>query len=166
MNPLFYFWDGECFKPIPRHAKEADKRFVIGEHYALDHIEERSLKSHRQYFASIRECWLNLPNHIAATFTTAEHLRKHALIRTGFFDKRSIQAANKTEALRLAAFIRPMDEYAIVTVSGSLVECFTAKSQSHRAMPKGEFQASKTAVLEWIAALIDVAPAALEKAGA
>jgi hypothetical protein len=156
MNPLFYRWEGDGFKPIPRQAKEADKRYVIGEVYALEQIEERSLKSHRQYFAAIREAWLNLPEGTAASFPTPEHLRKHALIRAGFFDKRSIQAANKTEALRLAAFIRPIDEYAIVTVSNALVEVYTAKSQSHRAMPKAEFQESKTKVLEWIATTVGV----------
>ncbi len=166
MNPLFYSWDGECFTPLSRQAKEADKRFVIGEVYALDHVEERSLKSHRQYFASIRDAWLNLPEQMGDTFPTAEHLRKHALIRSGFFDKRSIMAANKAEALRLAAFIRPLDDFAIVTVSNSLVEVYTAKSQSHRAMPKAEFQASKQAVLDWIAGLIGTDAANLSKQGA
>ncbi len=165
MNPLFFAWDGEAFRPIPRHQKEADKRYVIGETYALEHLEERSGKAHRHFFASVRQAWLSLPEHLSGAFPTPESLRKHALIRVGFFDKRSIVAANKTEAQRIAAFIRPMDEYAIVTVSGSVVECYTAKSQSHKAMPKGEFQDSKAKVLDWIANLIGTDVKTLEKEG-
>lgn len=154
MNPLFFTWTGEEFQPIRRHAKECDARFTVGEVYALDEIQERSSKSHQQYFASIREVWLNLPDEAAQQFPTPEALRKFALIRTGFHDARSIQASSRAEALRIAAFLKPMDEFAIVTVTGSTVTVFTAKSQSYRAMGKADFQKSKSAVLEYIAGLI------------
>ena len=49
-----------------------------------------------------------------------------------------------------------MDEYAIVTVTGSLVTVYTAQSQSYRAMGKDKFQASKQAVLDLIAEMIGV----------
>lgn len=165
MNPLAFRWDGNAMQVLSHHAKQADKIFVIGQVYQMEEVHERSAKSHAAYFATLREGWLSLPDHLAQQFPTPESLRKHALIRTGFFDKRSILAASKTEALRLAAFIRPMDGHAIVTVSNSLVEVFTAKSQSYRAMPKGEFQASKTAVLDWIASLIGTDQRDLERAG-
>jgi hypothetical protein len=154
VTPLFFRWEGDGFKPIPRHAKECDRRYTIGEHYALEEVQERSSKSHAQYFAAVTTAWQNLPDHIAEQFPTADKLRKHALIRCGFHDKTSILASSRAEALRLAAFIRAIDDYAIVTVNGSLVERYTAKSQSYRAMPKGEFQASKQAVLDWIASLV------------
>jgi hypothetical protein len=154
VTPLFFRWEGDGFKPIPRHAKECDRRYTIGEHYALEEVQERSSKSHAQYFASVNTAWQNLPDHIAEQFPTADKLRKHALIRCGFHDKTSIVASSRAEAVRLAAFLRGIDDYAIVTVSGSLVERYTAKSQSYRAMPKGEFQASKQAVLDWIASLV------------
>ena len=165
MIPLLFLWEGDCFKPIPRHAKECDARYVIGEHYALEEIQERSTKSHAQYFAALKEAWLNLPEKMATDFATVEHLRKFALIRCGFYDKRSVSAASRAEALRLAAFIRPMDEYAIVTVSASLVEVYTAKSQSYRTMPKQEFQDSKSKVLDYVASLIDVRPEELTSHG-
>jgi hypothetical protein len=163
MNPLFFRWEGDCFKPILRHAKECDRRYVIGEHYALDEVQERSSKSHAAYFAAVNTAWQNLPDELAEKWPTAEHLRKHALIRCGFYDKTSIQASSRAEALRLAAFIRPIDDYAIVTVNGSLVERYTAKSQSYRAMRKDEFQASKQAVLDWISSLVGTDAASLAK---
>jgi hypothetical protein len=115
---------------------------------------ERSEKSHRQYFAAIREGFLNLPHHLDQQFASPEALRKHCLIKAGFYDKRSILCSSKAEAQRVAAFLKPMDEYAIVTVEAALVTVYTAQSQSFRAMGKEKFQASKQAVLDIIAAMI------------
>ena len=165
-SPLLYRWEGDCFTVAPRHAKEADHRFVIGEIYALDEIKERSSKSHAQYFAAIQEGWLSLPEAIAADFPTTEKLRKHCLIKSGFYDRRSIQCSSRAEALRLAAFIRPMDEYAIVTVTGSLVTVYTAQSQSYKAMGKQMFEESKRAVLNYIDDLLRVSRGETEKQGA
>jgi hypothetical protein len=164
-RPLVYCWTGEAMQPLARFARDADKRFVIGQRYTLDEIQERSSRSHAHYFASVGNAWSNLPDHIAAQFPTAEHLRKHALIRTGFRDERSIACSSKAEALRLAAFIKPMDEYAIVTVSGPLVSVYTAKSQSCRAMGKQDFQRSKDAVLAFLDELLGIGRGETEKQG-
>lgn len=152
--PLYYEWTGEAFVPIARHAKQCDERFTVHEIYALEEVMERSEKSHRQYFAAIREGFLNLPHHLDQQFASPEALRKHCLIKAGFHDKRSILCASKAEAQRVAAFVKPMDEYTIVTVDAALVTVYTAQSQSFRAMGKATFQASKQAVLEIIADMI------------
>jgi hypothetical protein len=165
VNPLLFRWEGDAFKPIQRHAKECDKRYVIGEHYALEEIQERSSKSHAHYFACVGQAWANLREDVAEQFPTAEHLRKFALIKAGYFDSRTIVAKSKAEALRLAAFIRPMDEFAIVTADNMVVTVYTAKSQNHRSMHRTQFAKSKEAVLAILATMIDVAPAALERAG-
>lgn len=156
--PLTFTWDGEAMYPLPRLAKIADERFVIGERYTLDEVHERSSASHRQYFAAIRESWLNLPEHIADRFATPEHLRKWCLVKCGYHDERSIVCSSKAEAQRLAAFIRPMDDFAVVAVSEAVVSAYTAKSQSYRAMGKKEFQASKQAVLDYLDSLLGVDP--------
>lgn len=150
--PLWFKWNGEVMRPL--NPRAADRQYVIGESYRLEHREERSEASHRQYFAALHEAWMNLPDDMAASLPTSEHLRKYALIRAGFRDERSIIANSKAEALRLAAFVKPMDEYAIVSVSGSAVVVLTAKSQSIRAMGKAEFQRSKDAVLDLVAGLL------------
>lgn len=166
-RPILYVWDGEAHRPANRHWQRlADAQFVIGEPVALVRHEERSMASHRAYFAAIRESWLNLPEELAETYPTAEHLRKRALIATGYRDERSIVCASKAEARRVAAFIKPMDEYAVVDVSEAVVRVYTAQSQSMRAMGNKAFQASKTAVLEHVAGLIGTTPQALsENAG-
>lgn len=158
-----FVWDGECFVPHKRFQQECDRRFTVGQGYLLAPQEHRSAASHRHYFASINEAWLNLPESEAARFPTAEHLRRFALIRTGYADQRQLVASSKAEARRLAAFVRPMDEYAIVSVEGCPVTVFTAQSQSMKAMGKARFQASKQAVLDWVANLIGTTPAALSE---
>ncbi len=158
MNPLVYEWSGEAMTPLPRFAKDADRRFVVGMRYVLDEIQERSAATHRHYFASVNEGWSNLPEAIADRFPTAESLRKFCLIKAGFHNHRSIVASSKAEARRIASFIKPMDEFAVVTVSECVIHVYTAMSQSHRAMGKQEFARSKEAVLAIIDDMLGVKP--------
>lgn len=158
-----YTWAGDGFTPLPRFAKACDKEFVVGERYQIEPIEERSAVSHRHYFAALHDAWVNLPEDQAGHFATSEHLRKYALIKAGFADERSLVCASKAEALRVAAFVRPLDEYGIVDVREATVKVYTAQSQSTKAMGKAEFQRSKTAVLDIIAAMIGVDTETLKK---
>jgi hypothetical protein len=165
MSTMVFRWSGEAMEVLPRFAREADKRFVVGQTYVLEEIQERSAASHRHYFAAINEAFLNLPESIAAQWATSEHLRRFCLIKAGFHNHRSIVASSKAEARRLAAFVKPMDEFAIVSVNECVVNVYTAQSQSHRAMGKQDFQRSKDAVLEILNDLIGVKSGELESAG-
>jgi hypothetical protein len=95
-----------------------------------------------------------------------EHLRKYALVKAGYHDKRSIVCSSRAEALRLASFIRPMDDFAVIGTNGPVVTVLTAKSQSMKAMGRKEFQASKDAVLNVLAEMIGTTREALERARA
>lgn len=159
--PLIYRWDGDAMVPHARFRRLADKDFVVGQDYTLVEHQGRSAVSHNHYFAAITEAWKNLPEVWAERFPTVEHLRKYALIKAGFADERSIVCASKAEAQRMAGFVRPFDDYAIVLVNGATVKVFTAKSQSARAMDKAEFQDSKQKVLDIVSDMIGVEPAAL-----
>ena len=97
---------------------------------------------------------------------SSEHLRKYALIKTGFCDTQTWVCGSKAEATRWAANMRPEDEYSIVVAQGNTVLRFIAKSQKMRAMGAQEFQASKTAIMDFIAGLLDVAPAELQGSAA
>ena len=125
-------------------------------------LEARSNASHNHYFSMLCELWSNLPDEIADNFPSIEHLRKRALIATGYRDERSFVCASKAEAQRLAAWVRPDYDFAAISVHGAAVVVWTAKSQSLRAMGKREFEASKTAVLDWVAHLIGVEKGAAE----
>lgn len=156
MTPVQFQWDGEHMIPQPRFARLCDKQFVVGEHYTLIPHEERSRATHSHYFAALHDAWLNLPDALAEQFPTEEHLRKYALIRTGFADERSIVCGTKAEAQRVAAFIKPMDHFAVVVVREATIKVYTAQSQSMKAMGKAEFQRSKQAVLDFVSDLIGV----------
>lgn len=128
--------------------------------------EHRSKVSHDHFFASVAEAYKNLPEDIAADFASEDHLRKWALIKAGFRDERSIVASSRAEALRLAAFVRPFDEFAVVVVREAVVTVYQAKSQSLRAMGKAEFQRSKDAVFDVLAKLIGTDVSELKQARA
>lgn len=160
-------WDGEVMRPSGSvWARRADKLFTVGERYMIGADQERSANSHRHYLSAVREAWENLPESLAERFPSESHLRKYALIKTGFHDERSIVCASKAEAQRVAAFIRPMDDYALVTVSEAVVRVYTARSQSMKAMGKDDFQKSKQAVLDLVSDMIGVTRTQLEKATA
>ena len=166
MQPLPFEWDGEAMRVLPGFQRQADQAFVIGERYRLAPVEDRSAASHRHYFAAINEAWANLPEGMSDDFPTPEHLRKAALIRAGYRDERSVVCASRAEALRVAAFIKPIDDFALVATSGTTVCVYTAKSQSVKAMGKEDFQRSKDATLGIIAQMIGVTTATLhENAG-
>lgn len=152
--PIFAEWTGDSFAPLARFKKQCDASLVIGERYKIEIVEERSAVSHAHYFAQLHEYWLSLPESIADQYASVEHLRKKALIACGYADERSIACASKAEAQRVAAFINPMDGYAVVTVREAVVRVYTAQSQSLRSMGKSEFQKSKESILEYISALI------------
>lgn len=159
--PLPFEWDGEVMKPVARALRFCDRQFVVGETYPLVVHEDRSTNSHNHFFASVGEVWKNLPEKYSKRFATAEHLRKWILIKAGYADERSIACATPEEALRVASFIKPMDDYSIVIVADATIKVFTAKSQSPRAMDKKTFQESKQAVLDIAAEMIGVDPATL-----
>ncbi len=162
--PLTCDWDGEVFRPI--HPRRADNYLTVGERYSLVQYEERSSASHNHEFAWLKEAWQSLPEHLAEKFPTSEHLRKWALIRAGYSDSHTIVCSSKAEAVRVAAFIRPMDEFAVVVVQGATVTRYTAKSQSKRAMGAKTFYESKERIMAVVARMLDVEPQELPQARA
>jgi len=161
--PILFQWTGEAMAPHPRFRRECDASFVVGENYRLAVQEHRSQANHNHYFAAIQEAWMNLPDLMAERFPTTEHLRKYALIKAGYRDERSIVCNSKAEAQRIAAFIKPMDEFAVVTTHEAVVTVWTAKSQSKAAMGKQVFQESKNKVLDVLAEMIGVQPETLTR---
>lgn len=151
---------------VPRRKFLADRAYVDGEEYRLGVIEERSVNSHNHFFAMVAETWANLPDDKAMEFPTPEALRKHALIMTGYREERKLVCSSPAEARKVAAFIRPHDDYAIVSVNGPVVIEWRAKSMSKKAMGGPTFQKAKSDILDFLSAMIGVTPNQLEKASA
>ncbi len=161
--PLPFQWDGDTM--VPRWPRKADEHYVIGQDYMLAPLEERSEASHRHEFAFVRDAWSTLPESLADEYPSAEFLRKRALIATGYCTVTDYVCGSNAEALRWATNLRrEVDEYAVVIVQKTVVRVLRAKSQSRRAMQPDEFQASKTAILDHIAGLLDVPPDQLRRA--
>lgn len=155
--PIPFAYEGQgVFRALPRFVELCAEHYGQGEVVNLVPHEERSLRSHGHYFATLHDLWLNLPESIGDRWATEQHFRRHGLIATGWRDERSIVCASKAEAQRVAAFTRPMDTYAIVTVREAVVTVYTAKSQSLKAMGKADFQKSKDDVLAWAEQQVDV----------
>jgi len=164
--PLYFRWyDDYAMHPLPRHLPLARKQFELGKVYRLEVIEERSGSAHRRYFAAVREAWMQLPEAKAETYPTPDHLRRWALIKTGYHDERAIACGSEAEAVKVASFIKPMDSFAVVTLKGDVVKVYTAKSQSMRRMDKDTFQKSSQAVLDCLSEVIGVKRSELEKEG-
>jgi hypothetical protein len=149
---------------LPLDSRAAEKAFQLGRTYRLEPWMDRSPASQAHYFATINDAFDKLPAHLAERFPSPDHLRKHALCMTGYCDQRSMECRSHAEALRVAAFLRPIDEYAVVNVSASTVVMLTARSQSARAMDRQTFGASKDAVLGYIASLVAPITAVAEAA--
>lgn len=155
--PIMMKWNGEALCPAGAHwIRLANEHYVIGECYRIEPYEDRSSATHNHFFACVAESWRNLPEDLVERFPTPDHLRKWALIKAGFRDERSVVCRSKAEAQRIAVFIQPMNDYAIVTARECVVIVYTAKSQSMRAMGKKEFQISKQAVLGIVSDMIGV----------
>lgn len=161
---LRYEGEGE-FRTLSAYwAGRADKDFVVGEIYKMVEHHDRSDASHNHYFAAIKNGHDSLPDAFRDEYPTTEHLRKKALIRKGYCSHRDHVCASKAEASRLRAFIRPMDEYAIIEARECVVRIYTAMSQSKKAMGAKDFQESKQAVLNFIDDLLRVERGATARA--
>lgn len=159
--PCYYRWSGDVMEPLPRFRHRAIDQFVIGQTYRLMVEEERSQATHRHFFACVNESWKNLPDDLAQRFASAEHLRKWALIRSGFHDERTLVMETPADARRTAAFIAKLDDQGVIIVKGNIVSHYTAKSQAIWAMDRKTFQESKEAVLELVAEMIGLTSAQL-----
>lgn len=163
--PLTFRWDGEAMVPASSYwAARADRQYVVGAVYRMVEHHDRSGDSHRHYFAALKNGWDNLPDDKLDEYPTPEHLRKKLLVWCGYSDERSIVCASKAEAQRVAAFVKPSDPYAVVTVREAVVRVFTAQSQSVKAMGAKAFQESKQAVLDRLDDLLGVERGATARA--
>jgi hypothetical protein len=156
--PLAFRWDGEAMRPLRPKACAAAYEPGI---YWLEPTPERSWHSHAHQFAWLKEAWENLPESLSDQFPSPEHLRKWALIDTGWHRESVIDAGSRAAALRVAAYARGEDVFAHVVTRGSLVVIRKARSQAmhgHDRMSRAEFQTSKDAIMTRIARLIGVSP--------
>lgn len=149
------FTDGALVPSTNYQRHLAFERWQEGQLVPVVEHSQRSDKSHDHYFATLNDMWASLPEDVSPDFPNVDVLRAHALIRTGYANKRQLVSRSNAEAERVAAFMRPASPLAIIAVDGCVVTEWTAESQKYRAMGKQRFQESKDAVLEYVTGLLE-----------
>ncbi len=166
-SPLPLVYEGAGRFQTPRgFVRKADMLYGAGEYVTMAPVEERSPAGHRAFFATVNEIFKSLPEHLVAEHPTADALRKHALIATGWRDQETHVCGSKAEALRTSGLIKryvPSDAWPVVSVFGCVVVVLTAKSQAVRAMKREDFEASSQDVLRYLSAIIGVEVGTLPK---
>ena len=142
-QPITFKCQDGVMVPLRRFAKAFARDFKDGQFYTLVEEYERSTASHNQFFASVHDAWLNLPENIGEDFLSETHFRKWILIKAGYYNLEQVLFSTNEDARNAAALVRKKDTFAIVTITENIVSVFTAKSQSKRAMKGKEFQACK-----------------------
>lgn len=149
-------WDGEALQPLPSLAKQADTMFVIGEVYPVTFAYERSWKSHKDYFAQIRNAWEGLPEHLMARFPNPDIMRKEALCKKGYCTTRRIVFTSHAAAVRALSELAA--DYDLALVDDSVLSLFRATSQDYAHMGRKDFEQSKEAVFDQLAEWTGVDP--------
>lgn len=154
-------WDGKTFTPSPGYARATCSVYPVGETVTLEISRVRSGRSHRHLFAELDEAWANLPESLQEMpWAINPHtFRKHLLIACGYADVRTVVTGNRTEAARLASLLTHLATeahgYALADVRDCVVTLRTPWSMSYRAMGQKQFQATKTALLDAAAAMLE-----------
>ncbi len=156
--PIYVTYDGNVFTPMARYKHRCDQQFATDNvtTYRLVIEEERSEKSHRQYFATVRDAYLSLPENLGERFINADHLRKWCLIKTGWALVQEQELDTPHDAEIVTGFIRRREPYSVVVRRGCVVVVYTAMSQSKNAMKKEPFEKSKHDVLDLIDSMLGV----------
>src|SRR5215471_3997013 len=122
-------WNGVAF--LPSRPELVERQFHPDQFVLLEPHHARSYQRHKAYFAQLAEAWSSLRSD---EFPSPDHLRKFALVQCGFYDERAVACESSKQAEKIAAFVKPLDDFAVVTVDGVVVRVLVAKSQSYKSM--------------------------------
>lgn len=100
---------------------------------------EHSDQARKRFFAIIADAYMNLPEHWKPLIASKEHLRKFVLCQVGHCDTTATDCGSHAAAERIAALVRNVDTFAVVTVAGRIVTTSIAKSIRKRVCPKATF---------------------------
>ncbi len=166
LRPVVFIWNGEHMIPLPRFKRLCDEQFEVNEEVALEIVENRSLRSHNFYFATLSEAYNNLSEEYAQEFEDVEHLRSWALCIEGFCTQTRYQLNTAEDARTLRKVLKEQKKSTIVKVVGTDVIVYTPESQAMYGvdrMKKDRFEQSKKAVLARVASMARTTPAELKK---
>ncbi len=149
--------------PHARFAALCKRQFAEGEDYPLGPVEGVPSRSRGGFFAGVKEAWNNLPAE-DQRFPTPEHLRKRAHVHAGWATHAQYVMDTPKDAKQMARGLRGSDEYAVIKVSGNVIDVWIAKSiaAGTAGLDAKKFQEVKTRALDWVATLARTTRAELE----
>jgi hypothetical protein len=170
LQPMPFVWRAGAMWPDPRFAQLAKRQFADGARYVLEPHDEVSHAERGHYFASVNDAWKNLSDEATARYPTPNHLRKWALVKAGWRKENFTVCDSDDRALHLAAFVRNLDDAAVVVVEKNVVRTYVARTQKigppeQGYMTRDEWKRSKQDVLDILSGTIGVSRKALEREG-
>jgi|SRR5262245_34295238 len=164
--PLMFHWDGEVMRPLRYFRERAAVQFKLDEVYKLAEIGDRSINSHKHYFACLGEAFKNLPEDVEGQWRDVDDLRKWALTYTEFQDIKRHETKTMREAIAVAKALSEIPVYVRIEFDNTTVIAHYPHSQSFNLMPSQRtFQRSKQQVLDVLARKLGITVEALEEAG-
>lgn len=157
--PIKLLYNGETFVPPIEGgwAARARRFYEVGKEYMLEEERAPSTKTRSHFHAALKEAFDNLPEKYADQFPTIEHLRKRALIQTGFSNTTSMVMESKGQAVRIAGLLRQYSSpYTVVIVRDHTILIAEAESEREIAKDKVRYQDMKNKVLGWVSTLVGV----------
>ncbi len=158
-------WDGEAFRPEDRFQWQCQQDYVVGEKYQFEALPMRSIASHNHFMAAVDDVWKNLREDESKRFPSPTHLRRWALVETGYCTEKITVYDTAKDARQAAAGIRARDPYVVMQVKGNILYEWEPLSQKILQMDPVTFQKSKTDVLDLLASMIGVRQKQLGKGG-
>lgn len=150
--------------PQSGYLAQCEKRFVVGQIYTLEQVDEaRNMNAHNAYMAEVASAWENLSDAATKKLKTPTHLRKWALIETGWYDEQIVDCGTHELASRMATFTHQTDEYCEIRIRKNLLVIRRPRSQKRSKMNSEDFKKSSKAVLDLLADMIGVNRTVLER---
>lgn len=156
-------FDGEAFRPLDKFMPEVRRTYATGSLVVIDADYPENMAANRAYHAEIRALWQNLPETLDVHYPRPDHLRKRALIKTGYYTANSVALKTAEEARVVAGIMKPLDEFSVVIVRDNVIRIFRPRSQRLRhndedavKMDADELRQSRKDVLEFCRKIVGV----------
>lgn len=151
IRPVQFIWTDEgVMKPLPRFKTLCDRQYAVGEEYALGPIDNIPSKSRAGFFVDLHNAWSTMQEG-DNRFPSETHLRKRALIAAGWATHTQTVLDTPKDAQKSKIMLNRVEEYALVTIGGCVVDVWIAKSIANGQITAEQWRVVKPKALAWIA---------------
>lgn len=163
-------WRDGTLIPLDKFQPDCRRFFVHDGIYVVEADRPEHIAANKAYHAEIRTLWSNLPETLDVHYPKPEHLRKRALIKTGYYTANYVTLETEEEARVVQSIMKPLDEFSVVIRRNNVVRVYRPRSQRLRReeddavrMDADELKQSRKDVLDFCRALVSVSAADARK---